>query len=195
MVFASSASFAFIPNAKTPICLDGHDELSVDNARALRFKTEQKNGALTRAYISGKVISAPSKQNDHDHFAISIGSGSTDTVEVIYNKEFGGMPDVQAGDDIIVCGDFINSFARTGHYQPSPEGAIIHWVHFNPGERANSMDHAHGFILLGKDLVGFDEAPTKAWDGTIVPTGGLQSRGMPKKGSRSFSGSGESDSE
>lgn len=165
IVFASSSANAFLENAKTPVCLDFSDEISIDNSHALRFKSEQKNGALTRAYIQGKVISIPETHGSHDRFSISIGPKSTDTVEVIYNKEFGTMPAVRTGEEVIVCGDFINSFAQTGRYPPSPDGAIIHWVHYNPGNR--SAAHEHGFIQFGGDLVGFDQAPAKAWDGTV----------------------------
>lgn len=172
IVFASSAANAFLENAKTPVCLDFSDEISVDNVRALKFKAEQKNGALTRAYLQGKVISNPERQGSHDRFSISIGPKATDTVEVIYNKEFGAMPDVKVGEEVIVCGDFINSFAQTGRYPPSPDGAIIHWVHYNPGDR--SAIHEHGFVQFGGDLVGFDQAPATAWDGTV---GGGNRRG------------------
>lgn len=165
IVFASSGAHAFLAGAKTPVCLEGGDELSIDNSRVLRFKTEQKNQFLARAYVEGKVISQPERHGDHDRFSISLGKGPTDTLEVIYNSDFGSLPTVRVGDSVSVCGDFINSFARAGNYPPSPDGAIIHWVHYNPGDR--SRKHEHGFIQFGADLVGFDQAPARAWDGTI----------------------------
>jgi len=167
IVFASSSAQAFLSNAQTPVCLEGPQEISVDNARVLRFKVQEKNQFLARAYVEGKVISMPEQQGDHDHFSISIGNKATDTLEVIYNNEFGNMPNVQLGDQVTVCGDFINSFARAGGYDASPDGAIIHWVHYNPGTRSSSRGHEHGFIQFGTDLVGFDAAPAKAWDGII----------------------------
>ncbi len=166
IVFASFSAHAFLENAKTPVCLDGRSEISVDNQSALRFKSEEKNGALTRAFIRGRIISAPVRQGDHDRFSISIGSGPRDTVEVIYNVDFGSMPAFSRGDDVVVCGDFINSFAQNGRYKPSPDGAIIHWVHYNPGDRSTA--HEHGFIQIETDLVGFDDAPRQAWTGAVV---------------------------
>lgn len=178
IVFATSSAHAFLENAQTPVCLEGPEELSIDNSRVLRFKVEQKNQFLARAYVEGKVISLPEQQGDHDHFSISLGNKSTDTLEVIYNNAFGSMPNVQIGDVVTVCGDFINSFARAGGYDASPDGAIIHWVHYNPGNRSRA--HEHGFIQFGTDLVGFDDAPAKAWDG-VVGFGSSKSRKSTKR--------------
>jgi hypothetical protein len=163
------SAHAYIENARMPVCLDGSEELRVDNERVLDLKRTSKNQTLARAFIEGKVISEDHRKNDHDHFVISIGPGKDDTLEIIYNddREFGPLGQINIGDDITVCGDYITSTARARGYDPSPQGAIVHWIHYNPGDRSDS--HEHGFVMLrGSTLVGFDEAPDAAWDGKIV---------------------------
>lgn len=176
IVFASvsflitSSANAYLSNSKMPACLDGPDEMRIDNARVLKMKTTTKNAYLDRGFVEGTVVEAPTVKNGHDHFVISIGPGPRDTLEIVYNKEFGSMPTMNVGDNITVCGDYITSTARTGQYDPSPEGALIHWIHFNPATRAGSMNHEHGFVMVGNNLVGFDDAPAGAWDGRIIRT-------------------------
>jgi hypothetical protein len=185
IVFASlgfltaSSAHAFISNAKMPVCLDGPTEMQVDNSRILALKHSTKNQYLDRAFVQGTIISAPTVQNGHDHFAIKIGPGAQDNIEIIYNIEFGAMPSMTIGQTITVCGDYITSNAAAGGYQASPDGAIIHWIHFNPGSRSGSANHAHGFVMNGSNLIGFDGAPTGDWNGQVVkttePTGGTPS--------------------
>ncbi|MBS1960883.1 MAG: hypothetical protein JST04_01615 [Bdellovibrionales bacterium] len=185
-VFAPSAH-AFLSNAKMPACLDGPDEMRVDNQRVLDMKRTTKNQYLDRAFVEGRVSHLFNDKNGHDHFSIAIGPGPKDTIEIVYNQEFGDSPNFKEGDPVVVCGDYITSNARAGGYDASPDGAIIHWVHFNPGTRANSERHAHGFIMFGADLVGFDEAPTGDWDGRIVkapqPDGKNPNTEYPRAGS------------
>jgi hypothetical protein len=178
------SAHAFLDRVEMPVCLDGDQQLPIDNDRVLKYKTNTKNQFQARGFIEGTVIAAPEVMNKHDHFAISIGSGPKDTIEVIYNNnpEFGPMPKVEPGDQIVVCGDYITSYAKSGRYEASPEGAIIHWVHYNPGNRDNV--HEHGFIYFSGDqtLVGFDDAPRAAWDGAIMSSGrssGSGSGGYP----------------
>lgn len=166
--FFASPAHAFLPNAKMPACLDGPDEMRIDNQRVLDMKRTTKNQYLDRAFVEGRVARMFNDQTGHDHFSIAIGPGQQDTIEIVYNQEFGSSPNFQIGDPIVVCGDYITANAKAGGYKPSPDGAIIHWVHFNPGTRSGSERHEHGFIMFGADLVGFDEAPIGDWDGRIV---------------------------
>jgi hypothetical protein len=176
IVFASlgfltaSSAHAFISNAKMPVCLDGSAEMQVDNSRVLALKQTTKNQYLDRAFVQGTIISAPTVQSGHDHFAIKIGPGAQDNIEIIYNKEFGAMPSMSIGQTVAVCGDYITSNAAAGGYKASPDGAIIHWIHFNPGSRPGSANHAHGFVMNGSNLIGFDAAPTGDWNGQVVKT-------------------------
>jgi len=178
--FLSPSAHAFLPNAQMPACLDGPDELKIDNDRVLKLKTTTRNQYLARAFVQGRVVDALNSQNGHDHFSISIGPGPTDTLEIIYNIEFGAMPNFKVGDPVIVCGDYITSTAAAGGYPASPDGAIVHWIHFNPGTRQGSATHAHGFVMMGTDLIGFDNAPPGDWSGRIFkapqPGGGAQFR-------------------
>jgi hypothetical protein len=163
------SAYAYLDNAELPLCFDGDNEVQVDNEQILKYKRDTRNQFQARGYIQGKILAMPDVINDHDHFAISIGSGPRDTIEVIYNRdrEFGPMPNVNVGDEIVVCGDYITSSAKSGRYEASPQGAIIHWVHYNPGNR--NSKHEHGFIYFPSErtLVGFDDAPTTAWSGTV----------------------------
>jgi hypothetical protein len=189
LVFASfgfwvASAHAFLPNAKMPACLDGPDELQIDNAKVLHYKISTPNTFLARGFVQGIVKDVPDVIHGHDHFSISIGPNPTDTLEIIYNIEFGAMPPFKSGDPIVVCGDYITSTAQTGAYPASPDGAIMHWIHFNPGSRANSATHAHGFVMIGADLIGFDLAPAGDWTGRIFKTaeppggnGGIQNSG------------------
>lgn len=171
IVFSSagllSSAHAYLPNAKMPVCMDEAAEMKTDNARILRFKRESKNQYMARSFVEGIVLDVGGPRNGHDRFAISIGSGENDTLEIVYNRSFGKMPSIQVGDPVAVCGDYITSKAHSGRYPPSPEGAIIHWAHYNPANRSGSLNHKHGFIMFGSNLVGFDQASPGAWDGTV----------------------------
>ena len=171
LVFSTQSSFAFLQDQKVPSCFDKNTEIQVDNDRVLKFKTGTKNQFTARGYISGTIITQPELKNDHSHFIIQIGPGSKDTIEVIYNisPEFGEMAPLNVGDSVSVCGDYITSYARAGGYDPSPAGALIHWVHYNPANRSGSMNHEHGFIMSGSTLIGFDRAPADDWNGKIIP--------------------------
>lgn len=175
MVFSSSQLFfpsahAYLTNAQMPACLDGPDEMRIDNQRVLDMKHSTKNQYHDRGFVQGIVAVSPNQKNDHDHFVIKIGPNVSDTIEIVYNRVFGSMPNMNEGDPIVVCGDYITSNAKAGGYDASPEGAIIHWVHFNPGSRQSSAHHEHGFIMVGTNLAGFDEAPEGDWSGRIIRT-------------------------
>lgn len=177
IVFSVSSAQAFIPNAKMPVCLDGRNEMQIDNQRVIEMKHNTPNQYLDRGFIDGVVIRPPSIENGHQHFSLALSNNKKDTIEIVYNNDFGTMPQrpVLVGDHVVVCGDYITSFARGGGYDASPDGALIHWVHYNPATRSGSMKHEHGFMMFGSDLVGFDSAPAGAWDGTIIP--GAQNQG------------------
>lgn len=177
IVFSSVVGFlpsahAYLPNAKTPLCFDRSESIEIDNERVLRMKEEKPNQFKARAFVSGKVITEPKLVGGHERFSIMIGSNTTDTLEMVYNvsPEFGDLPPVRIGDDIVVCGEFINSFKDGGGYKASPDGAIVHWVHYNPGDR--DPDHEHGFMMFDGNLAGFDDAAPGAWEGEIEGGGG-----------------------
>jgi hypothetical protein len=91
-------------------------------------------------------------RNGHAHFVIQIGKRADDTIEVIYNEDFGKMPTPKVGATVQACGDYITSTAQSGPYPASPEGAIIHWVHMNP----RGKGHDAGFTIVDGVLYGMD---------------------------------------
>lgn len=149
-LFAFSFSVAALAS---PPCLDWGKELPIDNERVLELKSTTKNQFHARAHVEGQFNVAYKDTNGHEHFSILIGRNSNDTIEIIYNQEFGPFPDyVAPGATVEVCGDYITSFARAGRYPPSPDGAIIHWVHASN----NTNRHPHGYVIIDGQLLGQD---------------------------------------
>lgn len=132
----------------SPPCLDSDgNSMEIDNASVIQYKYTTRNGYLARAYVQGEVTRVYPDRNGHDHFSIlfsSENSSKGETLEVVYNKEFGRLPRIQVGMRVEACGDYITSFARNRGYPPSPDGAIIHWVHWNPSGRG----HKSGFLVV-----------------------------------------------
>jgi len=131
-------------------CDDHGQPMSINNTQVLQWKTSKPNGFLARGYIQGSVDDIFADLTGHHHFSVKIGSGPQDHVEVIYQLNFGAMPEPKLGDQVTACGDFINSYAQNNGYQPSPDGAIVHWVHRSP-----SSSHDSGFVILNGTLYGF----------------------------------------
>lgn len=132
-----------------PRCLSKGKELQLDNAYALRFRNSETNQSSTRARIQGRVSRVFPDRNGHEHFEIQIGPNAQDIVEVVYNQEFGEMPNPAIGQQVEACGDFIVSNAPTVQYPASPSGAIIHWVHMNP-----RSGHDSGYVVIDGRLYG-----------------------------------------
>lgn len=166
-------------------CFSGPDEIQIDNEQVVKWKKEEKNQFRARSKVSGTIVGEVSDNGSHYHFSIVLDEPEEQEgkkqknltlvkkddpresrrLEVIYNQSFGDLVDLAEGKRLVVCGDFINSYARSGRYPPSPDGAIIHWVHHNPGNRASSKHHEHGYIWSeeGK-LMGFDDATKEMVD-------------------------------
>lgn len=151
-----------------PVCLHGPDELVVDNEKVIAWKNGTENQFKSRGFVTGRLEGEIRSEGDHFKFIIRIGPRPKDTLEVVYNKDFGSLPPITSETEITVCGDYITSFARGGGYDASPAGALIHWVHYNPGTRNSSRLHEHGFIMFDSNLAGFDDAPDVAWTGKVV---------------------------
>jgi hypothetical protein len=133
-----------------PSCPAYGRDLAINNAQVLHWKRTTPNQFRERANISGKVVQVFPDRTGHDHFVIQIGRQADDTIEVIYNQDFGAMPEPRIGASVQACGDYITATARSGPYPPSPVGAIIHWVHMNPRGRG----HDPGFVLMDGVLYG-----------------------------------------
>lgn len=133
-----------------PDCMSKNNVLPIDNAQVLAWKTSTANQYLTRGHIQGKLVSAYPDRNGHHHWKVQIGPEATDTVEVVYQIQFGPTPDVHPGQSIEACGDYITSTAPGGGYDASPDGALIHWVHCNP----SGHGHDSGYIAIDNNAYG-----------------------------------------
>lgn len=141
----------FSTNTEADIpCMDGQKVLHIMNETALQWKANKKSGYKTRALINGFVDFLYPDKTGHRHFSMNIGSRTEDKIEVIYNQSFGSMPNPKLGDKVEACGDFIVATKQNGNYPPSPDGAIIHWVHKSP-----KKSHDHGYVILNDVLYGF----------------------------------------
>jgi hypothetical protein len=142
--FATESNFPNLPNHLN--CLDQNQEvLGVQNQQVLEWKRTTPDQTLKRALIHGVVIQMYPNKTGHTHFAISIDGDSYGDIEVIYNDEFGRLPAIRPGMQVIACGDYITVGPKAR--LPSPMGAIIHWLHFNPGDRDGGR-HKHGFLVI-----------------------------------------------
>jgi hypothetical protein len=135
-----------------PPCPAYGRELPVNNAQVLHWKRTTDNQFRERAHVSGRIVQVFSDRNGHDHFEIQIGKRDEDVIEVIYNQDFGRLPEPAIGMEVEACGDYITSTAQSGPYPPSPSGAIIHWLHMNPKGRG----HEPGFLMMDGILYGMD---------------------------------------
>lgn len=132
-------------------CMDHGKTLTVMNDQALQWKASKASGFQSRALIQGTVDEVFSDQTGHRHFSVKIGTHNDDHIEVIYNESFGAMPLPHTGDNAEACGDFIVATQQNGGYPPSPDGALVHWVHKNP----NRGRHDSGFVVLNGVLYGY----------------------------------------
>ncbi len=133
-----------------PTCLDNNgNALSVMDATVIQWKTSTPNEWKSRALVQGTVDQVFPDATGHHHFEISLGSDPQDTLEVVYNEGFGATPQVQVGDQIEACGDYITSYEQGGGYQASPSGALIHWIH-----QSDTPKHPSGFLIVNGVLYG-----------------------------------------
>jgi hypothetical protein len=138
--------------------------LEVNNDQVIEWKRTTDNQYHDRGHVKGQIVQVYPDKNGHEHFAIQIGPGKEDTLEIIYNQDFGSVPDPQVGMDVEACGDYITSTAPApgpGNvtYPASPDSAILHWVHMAP----QRSGHNSGFLWIDGVLTGQDpgHAPPK----------------------------------
>lgn len=146
------ASSAFATGISIPHCLDDHNnELRVDNQSVLLWKRTTPNQTLKRSHLAGPIVRRYPDINKHIHFSVKIGPAPQDTIEVVYNIDFGPIKNIAVGMMVEACGDYITSNAPTPlHPKPSPDRAIIHWVH----KTMNPAKHKGGFLVVNKGLYG-----------------------------------------
>lgn len=145
----TQVQFSFADN-QAPECLDSGNRIPVDNEQVIEWKKSTKNQYQARGHIAGTITKVYKDQSGHDHFQITIAattndnSSAKDTIEVIYNNEFGALPDLKVQMNVETCGDYITSNKATGRYKASPDGAIIHWVHKSNDEGK----HESGYVMI-----------------------------------------------
>ena len=145
LIFSSLALAA----TQDPACMSKKQELSVMNETVLKWKAETRNQYKNRALVEGALVDLYPDKSGHVHISVRIGANNKDTVELVYNEKFGKLPDLQVGSTVKACGGYITSNARTKRYPPSPDGAIIHWVHRSTNDR-----HDHGFMIIDNVVYG-----------------------------------------
>lgn len=144
-----------------PECLAHGQELGVNNEQVLHWKQSTENEFLARAHVTGQIVKIFNDKNGHNHFLIELGESrrggdGDDTLEVVYNEEFGELPSLHDGMQVEACGDYITATGRGGkhgEYPPSPAGAIIHWVHANP----QGHGHDSGYLMIDGQVYGLDD--------------------------------------
>jgi hypothetical protein len=128
-----------------PECISDGKAISINNETVLNWKKSTPNQFHGRGRVEGAINAVYPDRNGHNHVQIVIGKGQTDTIEVVYNEDFGRLPKLAVGMQAEACGDYITSNAATDRYQASPDGAIVHWVHKNPNR---SSGHPNGYLML-----------------------------------------------
>lgn len=138
-------------------CFDQQgNALPFQNEQVAVWKKSIPNGGVVRALIQGTVTDVYASPNKagrtHTHFAINVDQYNGGDLEVIFNDDFGDLPNVVVGMKIEVCGDYITVNQRSS--RPSPMDAIIHWTHYNPGNR-DAGKHKDGFLIINNKPYGF----------------------------------------
>jgi hypothetical protein len=155
IAFASAVPTISAAEEEIPPCMSDHKPIPVNNKEVLVWKTSTPNQFKHRSYVSGTVLQAYPDHSGHQHFQLQIGPNpKKDTIEVIYNRDFGDAPEPYEGMQVSACGDYITATKKSPHGPASPDGAIIHWVHMNPDNKG----HPHGFMVMDGELIGYDHS-------------------------------------
>lgn len=138
---------------KIPLCKDkkGH-VIELNSHQVIDWKHNTPNKFEGRAHLQGIVSKLYPDKNGHKHFEITFNdTTSEDSIEIVYNESFGKMGPVDVDMKVETCGDYITATDSNGSYPPSPNGAIVHWVHKNPSGKG----HPDGYVVLNGVLYGF----------------------------------------
>lgn len=156
LVLGLFAAFSIAPMAfaDVPQCWSNslNEALSVDNQQVITWKSTTPNEFLSRAFVQGTVNRITMIRPTHIQFELQIGSQQGDTVEIVYDRAFGELPQITPGMQVVACGDYITIKKLSGPGS-SPDGAIIHWVHYNPGNQ--DATHESGFLVIEGVLYGY----------------------------------------
>jgi hypothetical protein len=136
-----------------PFCLDQQRQtLPINNSQPMEWKFHTRDQFKARAYVQGELTQLYPDRTGHTHFAIDLDGKPGGDIEIIYNQNFGSLPPLRVGMMVQACGDYITVGPQA--HRPSPMGAIIHWVHYNPGDRDGGR-HPHGFLVIQGKVYGF----------------------------------------
>lgn len=126
--------------AAPPACWSNKDQtnLPVMNEKVLEWKS--RKNFRDRALVTGQLARVVRMRKTHAHFEVQLAREPSAKIEIVYNREFGELPELRSGMQVDVCGDYITT-------TNSSTGAIIHWVHFNPGDRDGGV-HEHGYVVI-----------------------------------------------
>ncbi len=125
-------------------CLDNSKQsMTYNNSTVVEWEQKTKDQYKNRALIYGTILKIYPDKTGHTHFALAMSGGGA--IEVIYNDEFGDLPSLKSGMLVVACGDYIT--VGKNARLPSPQPAIIHWVHYNPGDRDGGI-HPGGFLIV-----------------------------------------------
>jgi hypothetical protein len=127
-------------------------QLPILNHQVIQWRESTRDQFQTRALVQGVITDIYPEKTGHAHFAINLDSEPSGDIEIIYNQEFGALPSLKRGMQVVACGDYITAGPRSR--LPSPMGAIIHWVHYNPGNRDGGA-HPHGYVMVNGMVYGF----------------------------------------
>lgn len=154
--FLTSLLFSWVvaAGAHAPDCMSRGRLLPINNSEVLEYKKTSKEQFRSRGHIEGTVTKVYGGKASHYHFQATIGPNKADTIEIIYNKSFGEIPNIAIGSQVQACGDYITARVPSGRYPASPDGALIHWVHHSP----NPRKHDHGFVILDGVVYGQDHS-------------------------------------
>jgi hypothetical protein len=131
-----------------PRCLKGNQNVPINNAQIHKWKTTTANQFLARGHAYGRLTKVYPTKNGHAHFQIEF-DDVADTLEVVYSLDFGKLPKLAKGMEIEACGDYITSTKATSQYPPSPDGAILHWIH-----RSTGGNHPSGYLAIDGRVYG-----------------------------------------
>lgn len=147
LVFGNGALADVMPN-----CMASGQTLAVNNSQIIQWKSTTPNEFRSRGHIQGNLLRVYPDQTGHHHYEVQIGANTNDKIEVIYNEDFGAIPEVAPGSTVEACGDYITSNQRSGSLRPSPDGAILHWVH-----QAPNANHDSGYLAIDGTVYGQEQ--------------------------------------
>lgn len=124
-------------------------ELPVNNEQVLNWKARTPNQFHSRGHIKGRLTKTYSDATNHHHWKVQIGEKTSDTIEVVYNEDFGKVTRFSVGSEVEACGDYITANKKSNGYPASPDGAIIHWIHMSP-----NPTHLPGYLVVDGSLHG-----------------------------------------